>query len=222
MRTAAASNRAILAMLALAAAIALVLPFAADTAGIVPPPTDRVIAVIDGIEVTQADWDRAAKGVGVNRQMTGATLEMLREMEDELPGGMVRDWITAAESAHEEANAASRDVRLLAGFMSQYALEADFREHSLIPTDTEVDREVREMRRIREEVVRLDGPAAELARKQYEIQIDAYGEDHYWSVVARDSARNSLALQRLMRELQCRRNPSPGSSANVALPRRYG
>ena len=159
---------------------------------------DGVVAVIEGIEVTEEEWE---DGLAAEPDpMFGCLREMVETM-DPTDTTDVRNSLAFMDELDQLEEEHSPEAALLGAMVIGLSTEAEARERGLTPTDAEVAESVARTRQMTEAMLADESsdqaPGAICYRRDVEATIAEVGEDRYWSEVAPERSRRSLLLSRL-------------------------
>lgn len=203
---------------ALVAVAAVVVGFAVFNDG--GEADDGVVAVIEGIEVTEEEW---AEALAAEPE---PMFSCLREMVKTMNPSETADVRVSLALMDELQGDHSHEAMTLGQMLLAYSAEAEARQRGLEPTDTEVAESVAVARQIAESLLSGDtsdpAPGAICYGRQVEASIAEVGEDRYWNEVMPEQWRRSLLHSKLWEEEEA--DPGGGAygielarSANVEL-----
>lgn len=148
-------------------------------------PVRSVVARVDGIEITEADWTLALARVESN----------LSFMRGEIAAGSsaaagLVPFLTLVEKYGVETVA-------LGATISQAVIEAEATRRGVMPTPIELSAAVSRQRQVTEAGLRGDIVLAPGAVAMVEAMMAAVGEDFYWRVFLPTQQRQAIATERL-------------------------
>lgn len=180
---------------ALVAVVAVLVGFAVFSDG--GGADDGVVAVIEGIDVTEEEWEEALAGEFSRNPMTVC----LRQMVETMDHSETADIRTTLEFMDRLETGHSREARALGGLLLSLAPRAEAERRGLEPSDEQIAAQVTMTRQMATSTLSDgtadSGPGSVCYRRQVESDIARYGEERYWNEIVPEQQRRSLLLTNL-------------------------